>query len=83
MRKAVKEDKYICCDETYHKILIKAGENGAPPTANILDFNYTAPSKYQLLTIVGFLQQLYLCTNMVVNEVYYTINLISACKYPH
>ena len=27
MRKAVKEDKYICCDETYHKILFKAGEN--------------------------------------------------------
>lgn len=28
MRKAVKEDRYLCCDETYHKILINADENG-------------------------------------------------------
>lgn len=27
MQKAVKEDRYLCCDETYHKILVKAGEN--------------------------------------------------------
>ena len=27
MQKAVKEDRYICCDETYHKILVKADEN--------------------------------------------------------
>ena len=27
MRKAVKEDGYLCCDETYHKILVKADEN--------------------------------------------------------
>ena len=28
MRKAIKEDRYLCCDETYHKILVKADENG-------------------------------------------------------
>ena len=28
MQKAVKEDRYLCCDETYHKILVKADENG-------------------------------------------------------
>ena len=28
MRKAVKEDRYLCCDETYHKILVKADDNG-------------------------------------------------------
>lgn len=28
MRMAVKEDKYLCCDETYHKILVKADDNG-------------------------------------------------------
>ena len=27
MQKAVKEDGYLCCDETYHKILVKADEN--------------------------------------------------------
>ena len=27
MRMAVKEDRYLCCDETYHKILVKADEN--------------------------------------------------------
>lgn len=27
MQKAVKEDKYLCCDETYHKILVDADEN--------------------------------------------------------
>ena len=27
MQKAVKEDRYLCCDETYHKILVKAEEN--------------------------------------------------------
>ena len=27
MRKTVKEDRYLCCDETYHKILVKADEN--------------------------------------------------------
>ena len=27
MQKAVKEDRYLCCDETYHKILVKADEN--------------------------------------------------------
>ena len=27
MQKAVKEDKYLCCDETYHKILVKADDN--------------------------------------------------------
>ena len=28
MQKTVKEDRYLCCDETYHKILVKADENG-------------------------------------------------------
>jgi uncharacterized coiled-coil protein SlyX len=28
MRSAVKEDRYICCDETYHKVLVKAEDNG-------------------------------------------------------
>ena len=28
IRKAVKEDGYLKCDETYHKILVKADENG-------------------------------------------------------
>ena len=27
MRAAVKEDRHLCCDETYHKILINADEN--------------------------------------------------------
>ena len=27
MQKAVKEDGYLCCDETYHKILVDADEN--------------------------------------------------------
>ena len=27
MQKAVKEDRYLCCDETYHKILVKAADN--------------------------------------------------------
>ena len=27
MRRAVKEDRYLCCDETYHKILVKADDN--------------------------------------------------------
>jgi len=27
MQKAVKEDKYLCCDETYHKVLVKAEDN--------------------------------------------------------
>ncbi len=27
MQKAVKEDRYLCCDETYHKILVDADEN--------------------------------------------------------
>ena len=27
MQKAVKEDQYLCCDETYHKILVKADDN--------------------------------------------------------
>ena len=27
MQKAVQEDRYLCCDETYHKILVKADEN--------------------------------------------------------
>ena len=27
MRQAVKEDKYLKCDETYHKILVKADDN--------------------------------------------------------
>ncbi|MDD7455589.1 MAG: transposase [Bacteroidales bacterium] len=28
MRKAVKEDRHLCCDETHHKILVKADDNG-------------------------------------------------------
>lgn len=27
MRAAVKQDRYLCCDETYHKILLKADDN--------------------------------------------------------
>ena len=27
MRTAVKQDRYLCCDETYHKILVKADDN--------------------------------------------------------
>ena len=27
MQKAIMEDRYLCCDETYHKILVKAEEN--------------------------------------------------------
>lgn len=27
MRKAVREDSYLCCDETYHKVLLNRGEN--------------------------------------------------------
>ena len=27
MQMAVKEDRYLCCDETYHKILVKADDN--------------------------------------------------------
>lgn len=27
MQEAVKEDRYLCCDETYHKILVDADEN--------------------------------------------------------
>gem|GEM_PF-4568496 len=27
MRSAVKEDNYICADETYHKVLVNADEN--------------------------------------------------------
>ena len=27
MQIAIKEDKYLCCDETYHKILVKACDN--------------------------------------------------------
>ena len=32
MRSAVKEDKYICADETYHKILVDAEENSGKGT---------------------------------------------------
>lgn len=28
MRKAVKEDSYLCCDETYHTVLLRKEENG-------------------------------------------------------
>ena len=27
LRKAVKEDKYLCCDETYHRVLVNAADN--------------------------------------------------------
>ena len=32
MRSAVKEDRYICADETYHKILVNADENAGKGT---------------------------------------------------
>ncbi len=31
MRKAVKEDRYLKCDETYHKILVDAADNNGIP----------------------------------------------------